>query len=75
MVKNLIRYGKDLALILDEDTMARLGIDENTPLEVVAEGRSLHITARSQEDEDAALNRSMDAIEDEYAEVFKKLAE
>jgi antitoxin component of MazEF toxin-antitoxin module len=74
MVKNLYKQGDSYTLELDRSLLERLGIDENTPLEIRTNDRGIYIQPAGLSDEDD-LDAVMQQIEDRYESVFKKLAE
>jgi len=75
MVKNLSKQGDTYSLELDRSMLERLGIDENTPLEIRTNGRGIYFEPVSQAGNDDDLDAVMQQIEDRYEAVFKKLAE
>lgn len=74
MVKNLTKQGDTFSLELDRALLERLGIDENTPLEIRTNGRGIYMQPADDASPDD-LDAVMQAIEDRYESVFKKLAE
>lgn len=75
MVKNLIKQGDTYSLELDRSLLERLGIDENTPLEVRTNGRGIYFEPSREAATPDDLDAVMQAIEDRYESVFQKLAE
>lgn len=75
MVKNLSKNGDSFSLELDRDLLERLGIDENTPLEIRTNGRGVYFEPADSGSETDDLDAVMQQIEDRYESVFKKLAE
>lgn len=75
MVKNLSKQGDTYSLELDRSMLERLGIDENTPLEIRTNGRGFYIQPAGLSSGDDDLDTVMQQIEDRYESVFKKLAE
>ena len=77
MSKKLTRHGNSLALIIDKPLLRILNISEKTPLELLIEDGSLVIRpikgkkGRSK----AEIKKIAEEIMDEYADVFKKLAQ
>lgn len=76
MVCKLTKHGETYAIQLDRAMLDRLGIDENTELEVRTDGRA--ITFEPAEDaakRSADLERFLKDTNDRYGEVLKRLAE
>jgi len=75
MVKNLSKQGNTYSLVLDHALLERLGIDENTPLEIRTNGRGVYFEPVREPGQADELDAVMQQIEDRYESVFKKLAE
>lgn len=75
MVKNLSKQGDTFSLELDRSLLERLGIDENTPLEIRTNDRGIYIQPAGLSSDEDDLDTVMQQIEDRYESVFKKLAE
>lgn len=75
MVNKLSKQGNSYALELDRALLERLGIDENTPLEIRTNGRGVYFEPAGKGLESDDLDAVMQQIEDRYESVFKKLAE
>lgn len=75
MVKNLSKQGDTFSLELDRSLLERLGIDENTPLEIRTNDRGIYIQPAGLSSDEDDLDAVMQQIEDRYESVFKKLAE
>lgn len=76
MVRKLTKNGDSYSLEIDRLMLERLGIDENTPLEVRMSGRA--ITFEPAEDatqRSADLDRFIEDTNERYGEVLKRLAE
>ncbi len=76
MVCKFTKNGETFTLKLDRAMLDRLGIDENTELEVRTDGRA--ITFEPAEDaakRSADLDRILKDTNDRYGEVLKRLAE
>lgn len=76
MVTKLTKHGDSYSLQIDRFMLERLGIDENTPLEVRMSGRM--ITCEPAEDaaqRSADLDRFLEDTNERYGEVLKRLAE
>lgn len=72
MTSKLVKYGKHLALVIDEALLEQLNIDENTPLEISTDGHGLLITP---EGEGKRFRAAMERTNQRYSEVFRRLAE
>lgn len=75
MVTNLSKQGDSFSLQLDPKLLERLGIDENTPLEIRTNGRGVYFEPAGSSAGVDDLDAVMQQIEDRYESVFKKLAE
>ena len=75
MVKKLSQHGDTLALVLDQALLDRLGIDQDTALELRTNGRGIYIQPVQASDSEDNLDAVMQEIEDRYEAVFQKLAE
>lgn len=75
MVSKLTKDGDTYSLQLDRQLLERLGIDENTPLEIRTNGRGIYFAPSVSATTDDDLDAVMQQIEDRYESVFKKLAE
>ena len=74
MTKTLTKHGNSLALVIDKPILELLNIDQDTPLSVVTDGRSLVISPtdpkRRKKFEQAA-----DDTFKKYPRMLKRLAE
>jgi|GEM_PF-3196004 len=70
----LVQHGDKLALVLDPETLKLLNISQNTKLDVVIEGESMIVTVRNDEHR-AKLREVMEEMNQQYSEVFRRLAE
>lgn len=75
LVKKLDKHGDALALVIEQAILDRLGIDENTTLELRTNGRGIYIEPTGPSSSSDDLDAVMQQIEDRYEAVFKKLAE
>lgn len=74
MPKTLTRTGNSLALILDRPLLDQTGIDENTQLEISTDGDVIVITPVRKTKHARKLREGIEAINEQYAGVFKRLA-
>jgi antitoxin MazE len=74
MVKKLTRHGNSLALVIDKPILDLLDMNEQTPLEIVTDGRSLIVSPA-----DPKRRKKFDeAVQDtfqKYGRMLKRLAE
>ena len=77
MSKKLTRHGNSLALIIDKPLLRLLAISEKTNLVLSVENGALIVrpSKRTRKRSDSEVKRIAQEIMEEYAEVFKKLAE
>ena len=71
----LVPHEKGFALILDPELLRQLGLDENTPLAVTINGKSLRVTAEA---DDLERQRKFEAAKadtfQKYDDVLRRLA-
>ncbi len=70
----LVQYGDNLALVLDAEMLKQMDITPDTKLDIVVDGNSMIVTVRDEEHR-ARLHQIMEEMNQEYAEVFRRLAE
>lgn len=79
MTKKLTRHGNSMALIIDKPLLKMLNITEKTNLELSISNDSLIIRPMTRKSSRAKTNKEIreiaQEIMDEYADVFKKLAQ
>jgi antitoxin component of MazEF toxin-antitoxin module len=76
MSKKLTRHGNSLALIIDKPILRILNISEKTNLQLSIENNSLIIRPITQKKKrKQEIKKIAQEIINEYADVFKKLAE
>ncbi len=73
MTQQLIRHGDTLALVLDRELVERLGLDETSRVSVRVDGQSMIIS--TDPSRMMAFGEAMNEVNEEYREVFKRLAE
>ncbi|MEO6435664.1 MAG: hypothetical protein ABIP55_07865 [Tepidisphaeraceae bacterium] len=71
----LVPFGQGYAVLLDPDLLRQIGVDENTPVDVTTDGRSIVITAAVGRPSEAELNETLDRVNAKWGVVLKKLAE
>lgn len=75
MVTKLVKHGDSLALIIDAPTLAILGIQENTPLEVSTSGHQLVIEAAASDARARRVKAALAETNRVFAPALKRLAE
>ncbi len=70
----LVQHGDTLALLLESEILKQLNINLDSKLDIVTDGDSIIVTVRDEERR-AKLHRIMEEMNEEYGEVFKRLAE
>jgi len=77
MSKKLTKHGNSLALVIDKPILKMLDISEQTQLELSIEGDALVIRPATKKKmrSKQEIKKIAQKIMDEYADVFKKLAE
>jgi antitoxin component of MazEF toxin-antitoxin module len=75
MTKKLTRHGNSLALVIDKPILDALGVDENTPLRLAFDGRSLLITPASTPGRRKKVRAALKEICREFDGALRRLAE
>ena len=70
----LVQYGDSLALVLDPELLEQMKIGPNSKLDIVTNGDSMIVTVRDEEHR-AKLHHIMEEMNEQYGEVFRRLAE
>jgi hypothetical protein len=70
----LVQHENNLALVLEPEVLKQMNIGLDSKLDIVTSGDSLIVTVRDQE-HSANLHRIMEDMNEQYGEVFKRLAE
>ncbi|MEM0982444.1 MAG: hypothetical protein AAGI17_00685 [Planctomycetota bacterium] len=73
MTKSLVKFGNEVAVVLDPEILASLGIDENTSVEISIEGDCITITPAR--DRDAPLADAIEQVNDRFEDDLRRLAE
>jgi antitoxin component of MazEF toxin-antitoxin module len=74
MVKTMIQHGNSSALVIDKPIMELLDIEQNTPLEIVTDGKNIIISPVREADRLDRLSSSLDKINAKHSRTLKKLA-
>jgi antitoxin MazE len=75
MKTKLTRIGDDIALVLDRPLLDELGLDESSEIEVSTNGDVLVMTPLREPGRRLKLNKILDELDEDYAGVFRRLAE
>jgi len=75
MVKKLTRHGNSLALVIDRPILDLLKIEDDTPLEVTTDGKTLTITPARENTRRKKFEKAQAFAHDRYGRAFKRLAE
>jgi antitoxin component of MazEF toxin-antitoxin module len=75
MVKKLTRHGNSLALVIDKPILELLNIDQETPLEVVTDGKRLTIAPAQISARRKRFDEAQSLAHRRYGRAFKRLAE
>jgi antitoxin component of MazEF toxin-antitoxin module len=75
MVKNLIKHGNSLALVLDKPILDMLRISADTPLELTNNGDLLLISPIRDRSRQKKLQASLSKINRKFGKDLKRLAE
>lgn len=75
MVKTLQKHGNSHALVIDKQLMEAMGIDADSPLQVVVSGNSLIVTPAHVGVGGERIAEEIDALRPRYGEMLKRLAE
>jgi antitoxin MazE len=75
MVKKLTKHGNSLALVIDKPILELLNIDQETPLEVVTDGKRLTISPAQVSARRKRFDEAQSQAHRRYGRAFKRLAE
>lgn len=75
MVKTLQKHGNSHALVIDKALMEAMGIDADSPLQIVVSGNSLIVTPAHVGLGDERIAEEIGALRSRYGEMLKRLAE
>ena len=75
MIKKLTRTGNSVAIVLDKPLLEQAGLDEDSEVEVSTNGQVIVISPVREAGRDRKLKRILEEMDEEYAGVFKRLAE
>jgi antitoxin component of MazEF toxin-antitoxin module len=75
MVKRLTKHGNSLALVIDRPILELLKIEDNTPLELTTDGKTLTITPARESTRRKRFEKAQAFAHERYGRAFKRLAE
>lgn len=75
MTKTLTKHGNSLALVIDRSILELLKINDQTPLEISTDGRSLVITPSPTLKRRKKFTAALAATNRRYGKALKRLAE
>ena len=75
MVKKLTKHGNSLALVIDRAILDLLKISTETPLDVSTDGQVLVIAPVRDEAYQRKFKQALEAVNQRYGRVLKRLAE
>lgn len=75
MIKTLVPYGDDAALVIDRALLDKLGIDEDTPLEIVTDGEVIIVSPVRDATHRQRVAGAMKNVIARHGETLRKLAE
>jgi antitoxin component of MazEF toxin-antitoxin module len=75
MITKLTRIGDDMAVVLEKPLLDRLGLDENSEVDLSIDGKVLVITPQRNLTREERFRKAADKIDKQYAEVFRRLSD
>jgi antitoxin component of MazEF toxin-antitoxin module len=75
MIKRLTKHGNSMALVIDRPILDLLKIDDDTPLEVSTDGKSLTIVPATPTARRKKFEKAQAFAHARYGRTFKRLAE
>lgn len=75
MRKKLTRIGGEVALVLDAPLLEQFGLNESSEVELSTNGDVLIVTPIPDDAHPRKLNEILDELDEQYAGVFRRLAE
>jgi len=74
MIKKLIKHGNSSALIIDKPILELLNINDETPLEIITDGKNLIISPQLDEQAEEKVKNSLEKINRKFGKTLSKLA-
>jgi antitoxin component of MazEF toxin-antitoxin module len=75
MKKHLTRTGNSVALVLDKPVLEAVGLDADAEVEVSTNGDVIMITPVRDDRRRRKLKKILDELDEQYAGVFRRLAQ
>ncbi len=75
MIRNLVRHGDELALVIDKPILELLKIDADTPLEIATDGKKLDVIPVRDEKRRKKLMEEFEGFCDKYERMLTRLAD
>ena len=74
LIKKMIQHGNSSALVIDKPIMDILSINQDTPLELITDGKNIIISPVYDADRKDRLSVSLEKINKNHGDTLKKLA-
>jgi len=74
MAQTLVRHGDGLALVIDPALLDSINATENTPFEVVSDGRSLRLMPVRDPEEEKRFEDAVEMVHERFGDAMRKLA-
>ena len=74
MIKTMIQHGNSSALIIDKPIMDLLNIGQDTPLEIITDGKNIIISPVHESNRLERLSSSLSKINSKHSNTLKKLS-
>ena len=75
MIKKLTKHGNSMALVIDRPILELLKIDDDTPLEVSTDGKTLTIAPAKASARRKKFEQAQTVAHERFGRAFKRLAE
>lgn len=75
MIKKLTKHAEGLALVLDEQMLAQLGVDENTALDVTIDGGVLSVAPAEDAERARRFEAALEETNQRFGRALRRLAE
>ena len=75
MKKTLTKHGNSLAMLIEKPILELLGADADTSFEITTDGRALVLTPIHDAKREKRLESALKAVNKQYPNTLKKLAE
>ena len=75
MIKKLVQYGSNVALIIDKPIMELLNITTETTFELSIDGKNLILSPQIENNQETAVINALEKVNKKYGKVLKRLGE